>query len=104
MIEASLRGRLGKTPVERQTKDGWLWVTASIAVDVARDDRDESVEWFNLAAFGTAAEVLLAHEGGELINAFGRLTRSTYTAKDGTERTSWQLTAGQILSARSTLL
>ncbi len=102
MIEASVRGRLGKTPVERKTKDGKVWATASVAVNMARYGQDEETEWINLAAFGKAAEVLLKHQSGEPVNVFGPMTRQSYTGRDGIERTSWQIQVASILSARTT--
>ena len=65
MICASVYGRLGADPVERQTKNDKLMVTATIAVDVARHDADADTVWFGLVAFGRAAEALARHVKGE---------------------------------------
>ncbi len=101
MITASLYGRLGADPVERQTKNDKLMVTASVAVDAARHGADAYTAWFNLVAFGRAAEALARHVKGDLIGCMGGLHRSRYTARDGQERESWSLTVESIVSART---
>ncbi len=55
MITASVYGRLGADPVERQTKTGKSMTTASAAVSAGRPDAGEETVWFNLVAFGRAA-------------------------------------------------
>jgi single-stranded DNA-binding protein len=101
MIRASIHGRLGADPLPRETRTGKTMVTANIAVDVAKPGEEAATEWFSLAAFGRAAETLAQHSKGDLISAMGSLTRSSFTGRDGQERTSWSLLAASLLSART---
>ncbi len=101
MIRASIYGRLGADPVERQTRNGKAMVTASLAVSAGRPDADEETVWFSLAAFGRAAETLARHAKGDLLAAMGPLHRTQFTGRDGQERESWSLTVEAIVSART---
>ena len=101
MIHASIYGRLGADPVERETRNGKTMVTASLAVSAGRPDADEETQWFNLIAFGRAAEALARHVKGDLVACMGALYRNRYTARDGQEREGWSLTVESIVSART---
>jgi single-strand DNA-binding protein len=101
MIHASIHGRLGGDPIVRCTKAGAPMVTASIAVNVSRGDEEQTVEWVNLAAFGRAGDELARHSKGDVVAVMGAMRRSAYTGRDGTERTSWNLTVEKIVSART---
>lgn len=101
MIRALIYSRLGGDPVERQTRTGTAMATASVAVNVARQDVDEETEWFSLAAFGRVADELVRHDKGDLLAALGALYRRRFTGRDGQEREQWALTADAIVSART---
>ncbi len=101
MIRASLYGRLGADPVERQTRSGKEMVTVSLAVNAGRPDVGEETQWFNLVAFGRAAKDMMRHVKGDLIGCMGDLYRNRYTARDGQERESWSLIVEAIVSART---
>jgi single-strand DNA-binding protein len=75
---------------------------ASVAVDVTAWNAGEpATVWLSLLAFGPAADELLRAAKGQMVAAIGKLTRGTYTAKDGTEREQWNLTAETVLTAKS---
>ena len=101
MITASVYGRLGADPVERQTKNGKVMVTASLAVSAGRSDAGEETVWFSLAAFGRAGETLARHAKGDLLAAMGPLHRTRFTGRDGQERQGWSLTVESVVSART---
>ncbi len=101
MIRASIYGRLGADPVERQTRNGKAMVTASLAVSAGRPDADEETVWFSLAAFGRAAETLARHAKGDLLAAMGPLHRTRFTGRDGQERQGWSLTVESVVSGRT---
>ncbi len=101
MIQASIYGRLGGDPVERETRNGNAMATASLAVNVARASADEDTAWFSLAAFGKTGEALMRHHKGDLLAAMGPLTRRKYTDRNGVDREGWALTCEQIVSART---
>ena len=98
MIKASLYGRLGADPIERQTRNGGTMATANIAVNAGRDG--DETQWFSLVAFGKTGDSLMRHAKGDLLAAMGPLYRSRYTS-NGTEKESWSLTAESIISART---
>jgi single-strand DNA-binding protein len=102
MIRASIHGRLGNNPVERQTRSGKPMVTVSVAVDVGRPGEEPITEWISIIAFGMASEALAQHARGDIVAAMGPLTRSSFTDRDGKEKTSWSLLAESLISARTT--
>ncbi len=101
MIRASIYGRLGADPVERETRNGTEMVTGSLAVNAGRPDVGEETQWFNLVAFGRGAKGMLRHAKGDLVACMGGLTKNRYTARDGQEREGWSLTVESIVSART---
>ncbi len=101
MIRASVYGRLGGDPVERETRNGKAMVTASLAVSAGRPDASEETVWFDLAAFGRTADALARHAKGDLLAAMGALHRTRFTGRDGQERENWSLTVDSIMSART---
>jgi single-strand DNA-binding protein len=101
MIRAAINGRLGNDPVTRDTSTGKAMVTASVAVNVAKPNEDAVTEWISIAAFGSVSEMLARHAKGDVVMAMGTLTRSTFTGRDGQERTAWSLLTESLLSART---
>ena len=100
MIQASMYGRLGADPVERETKNGSEMATVSLAVNAGRGDDEETV-WFSVATFGKQAETLLRHTKGDLIAVMGDLHKTHFKGRDGTDRESWSLMAQSLVSART---
>jgi single-strand DNA-binding protein len=101
VIRASISGRIGSDPVQRESRTGKSMVTASVAVNVAKPTEEAATEWVSLVAFGAVAESLARHAKGDVIMVMGSLTRSTFTGRDGEERSSWSLLAESVLSART---
>lgn len=101
MLIANLYGRLGQDPVARQTKAGGAMATASVVVDVtARNSEEPASQWFNLLAFGAAADELLRAQKGQMIAALGKLTRGEYTTKAGEVREQWSLMADSVVTVK----
>ena len=96
----SVYGRLGRDPHAIETRSGKPMVAATIAVEIGQDGEGEPL-WLGLLAFGRVAEDLLRHHKGDLLSAFGRVQRHTWTAQDGEEREQLQIIAESIISARS---
>lgn len=95
MIGAIVTGTLVGDPVERQTRDGKPFVTAT-----ARVAAGEDAIFVGLAAFNeTAAARLLQMRAGGAVSACGVLEQTHWTAKDGAERTGWRLNASEVLTA-----
>lgn len=102
MIQASIHGRIGQAPVPGQTQTGQPMTRCSIAVDVTgHNATDEESVWVSVMAFNRAADDLARAEKGQTLSAMGRLTRSHYVAKDGTERESWSLLADAVVTVKS---
>ena len=99
MIRAAIHGHPGGDPVQRETRNGKAMTTVSVAVNVAKPSEDPVIEWI---AFGATAELLAKHAKGDVISAMGPLTCSTFTGRDGRERSAWSLGAEAILSVRRT--
>ncbi len=102
MIQASIHGRIGQAPMPGQTKTGKAMTRCSIAVDVTgHNASDEESVWVSVMAFNRVADDLARAEKGQSLSAMGRLTRSHYVAKDGTERESWSLLADAVVTVKS---
>jgi single-stranded DNA-binding protein len=102
MIKAAISGRLGSDPVQRTTKSGTAMVTAAIVVTLNRPGEPAISEWFKLVAFGQAAELLVERVKGDTVIVSGVVTKSAYTARDGTEKQQWSGNIdGVVLSIRA---
>jgi single-strand DNA-binding protein len=99
MATIQIYGRLGKAPEERTSKTGKPMVTASMVTDLGRDN--EMFEWFGLIGFGAIGEVLARHAKGDMVAVGGRLSKSAWKGRDGTERTGFSVCVDAIASART---
>lgn len=94
MISALVQGELIADPVQRTTRAGKPYTTATMRVAAGAD-----ALFIGVGAFETeAAERLARLRKGSSVAAAGTLEQSVWTAKDGTERTGWRLTAVEVLS------
>ncbi len=101
-MHASIHGRAAFDPRQTTTKSGKPMTTCRLAVDVTgHNQADEQTLWVDLLAFGHQAEDLARVEKGQMVSAMGRVTRGTFTGRDGTERESWTLLADSVLTVRS---
>lgn len=99
---ANLYGRLGNDPVARTTKSGTAMTTCSIVVDVtAHNAQEPASQWFNVIAFGTAADELLRASKGQMLACIGKLTRGEYTTAAGEVREQWTLIADSVVTAKT---
>ena len=89
---AILLGRLGRDPETRVSSQGdSLICTFSLATSRFRRDANgqnaEEVEWHDIVCFGKTAEVASKWlRKGSQAHIVGRISTSTYTGKDGTEK------------------
>jgi single-strand DNA-binding protein len=91
---SELVGNLGNDPEARFNATGTYIVTASIAVHSSYKQGEtwqERTDWFRLVAFGEAGEALGRFGKGERIRVLGRLQSSSYTDRDGKQRTGIEL-------------
>lgn len=95
MIGALVTGTLVGDPVERQTREGKPFVTAT-----ARVAAGEDAIFVGIAAFEpTAAARLLQMRKGGVVAACGVLEVNNWTTQAGEARTGWRLTASEVLTA-----
>ena len=103
--QAAVYGRLGRDPETRGTANGKTMAVASVAVDLECRERGQDTstqaEWFNVIAFGRAAETLSRHEKGDLVSVAGRLQLSAWATSTGETRRQFQIVADSVVSARS---
>ncbi|MCO5099220.1 MAG: single-stranded DNA-binding protein [Rhodocyclaceae bacterium] len=95
MIGALVSGTLVADPVERSTREGKPFTTATLRVPAGEDAIFIGVAAFDPVAAGRLAQM---RKGG-MAAAAGLLEQTTWTGKDGAERTGWRLTASEILTA-----
>ncbi len=94
MIGALIQGTLAGDPVARTSSNGNAFWTANLRVPVGAD-----VLFIGLATFDeTAGARLMQLAKGASVAAAGTLETNTWTARDGSERQGWRLTATEILS------
>jgi single stranded DNA-binding protein len=99
---ATMYGRLAFDPAPRTTRSGAAMTTARLAVDVTpKNAQEQQTWWVDLLAFGGHAEALGALPKGAMVSAMGRLSRGSYTAKNGETREQWTLVADSLLSAET---
>jgi single-strand DNA-binding protein len=100
MLHITAHGRLGKGPVERQTKSGTEMATASVAIDVTQGEGEQQTLWLGIGVFGQA-EALLRHHKGDLIAIQGKATLRCWTGHDGAERVGLSVIMNNLVSAKT---
>lgn len=94
MIGALIQGVLAGDPVARTTSSGNTFWTANVRVPVGDD-----ALFIGLATFdATAGARLMQLAKGSSIAAAGTLESNSWTARDGSERSGWRMTANEIMS------
>ncbi len=97
-----LIGNLGKDPEMRFTPSGTPVTDFTMAVNRRRRSQDGDVtdetEWFRVICWSRLAEIADQFlSKGTQVYVEGRLSTRRYTANDGTERTSVEVTANELL-------
>lgn len=99
-------GNVGGDPEQRTTNGGFTVTTFSVAVNHKRAG-DEWTNWVRVSCFGKLGDTVmeLANRGalgkGQLVVCVGRFAARPYTDRDGTERTSLDLDARDVILAGS---
>lgn len=95
MIGALVSGVLIADPVERTTREGRRFVTATVRCPAGDD-----ALLIGVAAFGeTAAARLAQMSKGGAVSACGVLEQNTWATKEGETRIGWRLTASEVLTS-----
>ncbi len=101
-IYRTLCGNLTRDPELRFSSKGVAWTTCGLAVNPRKRLGDGSyeelpAEFYDLVCFGDTAEhVAECLTKGDRVLAFGRVEEDSWTAKDGTERTTTKLVCDEL--------
>lgn len=94
MIAALITGTLLNDPVVRQAANGTAFATATLRVAAGADAIFVGVAVFTEAGVDRMRKLA---KGGAM-SAAGTLEQTEWTAKDGSARTGWRLTASEIMT------
>lgn len=96
----TVQGRLCAAPELRQTQNGKAVANFTIAVD--RDHNREETDFIDVVAWnGTAEFVSKYFNKGAAAIVSGRLQMRKYEAKDGTNRTAYEIVADNVYFGES---
>lgn len=102
MLRVSLLGNLGADPEVRYTAKGTQIVSFRVAVNQFRfgpdGERQENTEWFRIRVSGRQAEFAQRLGKGSKVLVFGRLDISHFQARDGEQRTGFDVWADDVQS------
>lgn len=87
----TLLGRCGKDARVGVTQKGNEYASVSVA-----SGSEKNTVWFDVVAYDKQAEWLAKATKGTLVFVEGPVSISTYQAKDGTQKSSLQVTAYQV--------
>lgn len=99
MNHVSMIGRLAKTPDIRQTTNGKIVCTFTLAVDRRYKDADgkTTADFFPIQAWGQLAELCARYlDKGKKAYVGGELRTRSYDAKDGTKRYVTEIVANEV--------
>lgn len=88
----TLIGRCGKDARVGTTSKGTQYASVSVAASAGKDDST----WFDVVAYDKQAEWLAKATKGTMVYIEGPVSISTFQAKDGTTKSSLQVTAYQV--------
>lgn len=94
-VHVHVSGTLAADPVQRIGQSGKRFTTASI-----RSGGGDEAIFVNLIAFREVAERLAELRRGDAVSVSGRGELRSWTAKDGSERTSLAIAANEIAAAK----
>jgi single-strand DNA-binding protein len=95
-VAVMVSGALGKQPTQRTSKNGNVYLTASLRVTAANE-----TEWWNLLCFSESAQAeIMRLEVGERLSCQGGLKIELYRGNDGEARVSRTISADAVLALR----
>ena len=100
-MNITVKGNVGQEPELKFSKANNAYVTLSVAYTPRTKQGEEWTDgetmWFRVVQFGAKAEATVdLIKKGDAVLVTGALKQSTYTDKEGKERTSLEITADQI--------
>lgn len=95
-------GRLGTQPALKSTKSNTSMCSFAVAVNVGWGD-NKATDWYNVTVFGKTADACAKSlSKGSLVCVAGSLHLHQYEGKDGSKKTSLELTADRVQFLSST--
>lgn len=88
----TLIGRCGKDARVGTTSKGTQYASVSVAASAGKDEST----WFDVVAYDKQAEWLAKATKGTTVYIEGPVSISTFQSKDGTQKSSLQVTAYQV--------
>ena len=96
----TIMGRMTRDPDERRTESGKAVANFTLAVD--RDHNRDETDFIDVVAWnGTAEFVSKYFRKGSMCIVSGRLQMRRYEAKDGTNRTAYEIVADSVYFGES---
>ena len=100
-ISVTVKGNVGSEPELKFVKENLALATFSLAytprIQKNKEWIDGETMWFRIVQFGDKAEQLMdLVKKGDTILVQGNMRQSTFTGKDGTEKTSLEINASDI--------
>ena len=100
-MHISVKGNLGSDPDLKFSKNNTAYCNFSLAYtprkQVNGEWQDGETMWFKVVAFGTKAEAIAdTFRKGDTVVVVGEMAQSTYTDKEGNEKTSMEITAREV--------
>jgi single-strand DNA-binding protein len=96
-----LIGNLGQDPEIRHTNQGTAMANLRIAVSYRKKDSSgnwgDETEWFTVVVWNSTAENCAKYlKKGRQVYVEGRMQSRKWEAKDGTQKTSWEVIASDV--------
>ena len=100
-MHISVKGNLGSDPDLKFSKNNTAYCNFSLAYtprkQVNGEWKDGETNWFKVVVFGTKAEAVADNfKKGDSVLVIGDMAQSTYTDKEGNEKTSMEITAKEV--------
>lgn len=100
-MNINVKGNLGSDPDLKFSKNNTAYCNFSLAYtprkQVNGEWQDGETMWFKVVAFGTKAEAIAdTFRKGDTVVVVGEMAQSTYTDKEGNEKTSMEITAREV--------
>ena len=100
-MNITVKGNVGSEPELKFSANNNAWVNFSVAYTPRQKQGDQWVDgetmWFRVVQFGVKAEATMdLIKKGDPVLVSGTMKQSTYTDKEGKERTSLEITATDI--------
>ena len=100
MNQVILVGRLVYEPELKQSQSGTTYLNTRIAV--SRNDKDKTTDFINVHIYSKTAEFVSKYfRKGSMCIVSGRLQMRRYEAKDGTNRTAYEIVADSVYFGES---